>query len=49
MADNPPPSAPVEQPEEPPTTPQPAKRPLFGGFADLPDAEKSPAPKDELR
>ena len=49
MADKPPQSAPVEQPEELPTPSQPAKRPLFGGFADLPDAEKSPAPKDESR
>jgi hypothetical protein len=48
MEDKAPRSAP-EQPEEPPTRSQPPKQGLFGGFADLPDAEKSPAPKDELR
>ena len=48
MADQAPGSAP-EQPEEPPTKPLPPKQGLFGGFADLPDAEKGPASKDELR
>ncbi len=37
-----------EQPEETPAKPLPPKQGLFGGFADLPDAEKAPAPKDEL-